>query len=121
DRGGRRKLERGGPSFLEQRRDRASLPQRLAELPLRGVAEEPDVLHSRWLVESQLRAQPGLLFDGCILADHEADRVAREVEESERDERHHRHNDGGLQNAAKDEGEHGSLRKVWFNTGAGIL
>jgi hypothetical protein len=58
-----------------------------------------------------IRSAAGPSLGGCILAHHEADRVAGEVEESERDERDHCHDDGGLQNAAKDEGEHGPGEK----------
>ncbi len=121
DRGGRRELEGGGKPLLEQRRHRAALPQRPAEIALHRVADEPGELHDERLVEAELRAKARLVLDGRVLADHEVDRVAGEIEEPERDERDHRHDGGRLQHAAKDEGEHGVRQKVWFNTVPGIL
>jgi hypothetical protein len=57
------------------------------------------------LVEAEVGSQLRPLLLRRILADHERHRVAGEVEQSERDERDHRHDDEGLQEAAKDERE----------------
>ena len=104
-------LERGRQPLLEQRRHRAPLAQRQAEIALHGVAGEARELHVERLVEPEVGAQPRPVFDGRVLADHERHRIAGEVEQPERDERHDRHDRGGLQDAAQDEGEHGSSRR----------
>ena len=106
-RGGERQLERRRQPLLEQRGHRPALPQRQAEFALHGVADETAELHVRRLVEPELRAQPRAVLGRRVLPDHEADRVAGEVEQPERDERDHRHDGDGLQDAAEDEGEQG--------------
>ena len=97
-----------GKPFPEQRRHGAPLSQREPEIPPHGVAGEPRELHVERLVETQIGAQAHAVFDRRILADHERHRIAREVEEAERDEGHDRHDRGGLHHAAKDEGKHGA-------------
>ena len=106
-RGGNRQLERGRQALLEQRRHRTSLPQRPPEIAVRRVADEARELHGERLVEAELGAKPRLLLERRVLADHERDRVAGEVEQTERDERHDRHHGERLQDAAKDEGDQG--------------
>ena len=102
-----RELERRRQPLLEQRRHRAALPQRQAELALHRVADEAPELHVERLVEAELGAQLRALLGRRVLPEHERDRVAGEVEQPERDERDHRHHEHGLQQAAEDEGEHG--------------
>src|SRR5206468_94859 len=63
-------------------------------------------LHVERPVEAQVGTKPGPVFLRCILADHEGHRVSSKVEQTEGDERDHCHHGEGLENAAKDEGEH---------------
>jgi hypothetical protein len=60
--------------------------------------------------QAEVAAQPGAILDRRVLPDHEGDRIAGEVEQTEGDERHHAHHGGGLQDAAENEGEQASLR-----------
>jgi len=57
-------------------------------------------------------AQPLAVLHRGVLPDHERDRITGEIEEPERDERDDRHDEGGLQDAAEDEGEHGRAKRV---------
>ena len=105
-RGRERQLQRRRQPLLDQRRDLAPLSQRLPEFPTRRVSYETRELNDERLVEPKLRAELRLFGSGRVLSDHEHDRVAGEVEQAERDERHHRHDDDRLQKAAEDEREH---------------
>jgi hypothetical protein len=102
----RGELERGRQPLLDEDGNLARLAQRQAEFALHGVAEVFHELDVEGAVEPELGAQARALLDRRILPDHELHRVAGEVEEAEGDEGHDHHDQGGLQEAAKDEGEH---------------
>ena len=100
-------LERRRQALLEQGRHLASLAQRQPEVALHRAADEAAELHVKRQVEPEIGAQPRALFLRRVLPDHERHRVAGEIEQAERDERHHRHDGERLEDAADDEGEHG--------------
>jgi hypothetical protein len=70
-------------------------------------ADETAELHVKRQIETEIGAEPCALFLRRILPDHERHRVAGEVEQAERDERHYRHDGDRLEDAADDEGKHG--------------
>src|SRR5262249_25403476 len=92
-------------ALLEQRRDRAALPQRDPELALRRAPHEARELHVRRLIEPEVGPKLRALLGARLLSDHEGDWVAGKVEERERDERDDRHDDERLNDAAKNESE----------------
>ena len=105
-RGGDRQLERGRQALAQQRRHLAALPQRDAEVALRGVLDEAGELDVERPVEPELRAQAHALFRRRVLPQHERDRVAGVVEERERDQRDRAQHGDRLQQPAKDVREH---------------
>ena len=104
--GSERKLERRGHPLLQQRRDRPALAQRQTEIPLHRPTDEASELDVERLVQAEVSAQPRPIFLGCVLTDHEGDRVAGEIEQPEGDERNHRHDHDGLEDTTKNESEH---------------
>ena len=73
-----------------------------------GARDKTSELNIERLVETEIGAQPRPVLLRGVLTHHERHRVARKIEQSEGDERHHRHHGERLQNATEDEGEHGS-------------
>ena len=74
---------------------------------MNGSTDEAPELDIERLVEAQVRAQPCPVFLGCILADHERDRIAGIGEQGECNKGHRGQDRDRLQDATKDEGEHG--------------
>src|SRR6516225_704952 len=107
--GAGRQLERGGQAFLQQCGDGSSLPQREPELAAQRALDKARELHVEGLVEPDRGAQLGALLLRGVLPDHEGHRISGEVEQSESDERDHQHHEGGLHDAAENEGEQGSF------------
>src|SRR5207249_10101769 len=73
-----------------------------------GVADKASELHGKGLVEPQVGAQLGALLGRGVLAEQIRHGIADILEQHERDERDREHHDHGLDEAAKDEGEHWS-------------
>ena len=72
--------------------------------------DESCELHGERPVEAEVVAQRRLLGLRRVLPDHEHHRVAGEIEQRERDERHRDQDGERLDNATKDEGGHGEVR-----------
>jgi hypothetical protein len=101
-----RQLERRRKAFSEQVGHFARLTQRAAEISADSVADRSARTGHRTADRGPGRCGLLLLFGRRILAHHERDRIAGEVEQAERNERHDRENDRRLQDPSQDESEH---------------
>src|ERR1700693_5196149 len=108
ERRGDRKLEGRRDALLEQRRNGPALAQRQAEFAVDGALDKASELDIEGPVETEVGAKLRAVFLRGVLTDHESYRIAREIEQTESDERHHRHDGEGLQDAAENESEHGN-------------
>ena len=103
----KRQLERRRQPFGDQRRDLASLAQAEPELAAHGIGDEARELDRKRAVEAEVGTQLLALLRRRVLAEDVGDRIADVLEQHERDERHRQHDEDGLDESAKDEGEHG--------------
>ena len=80
-----------------------------AEIAMQRGPQEAAVLHEERLVEAKLLDQREPLRLGVVLPEQDVDRVADVVEQGEGDEADDKQDRNSLEEAGKDEAEHGAV------------
>ena len=103
-------LQRRWQAREDEAGDGGVVDHRPAEVALRDIAEERQVLAPQRLVEAILPDQ--VLADLLRRAgiDHNVDRIADRIDADEDDHRHDEHHHDGLHQSADDESQHGASR-----------
>jgi hypothetical protein len=104
--GGGGEFQRRRQAFGDQVHHRPREAVADSELAMQRIPHECRVLHEERLIQTQLMHQGHTLRLGIVLAKHDRNGVADELEHGEGDESHDQQHGDGLQYAGQDEGEH---------------
>ena len=107
ERGDDAELEGRGRALGDKLVDRLAEPVGDPELAAHRVRDEASELLDDRVVDTELRPQPVTVGVRRVLADEVGDRIADELEQGERDDRDHQHDHHRLEQAARNEGDHG--------------
>ena len=107
ERGDDAELQGRGRPLGDELVDRLAQPIGNPELAAHRVRDEAAELLDDRVVDPELRPQPGAVGVRRVLPDEVGDRIADELKQGERDDRDHQHDHHRLEQAARDEGDHG--------------